>query len=152
MRAAAILGVGNLAGGPEALPDRGIRLSALDLPTDAGGISPPSSIFGAMAPCSHLGDLRAPAAAGVCRAAGSGNDLPIARTFNLAQAAAAWKFFAGGGSKRRTVDLGVITPLGPNAEPKRYLPASRASGWTPRPARIANPAPRWAVEETEAMP
>ena len=55
----------------------------------------------------------------------------------------AWKLFAGGGNNVRTVDLGVITPLGPNAEPKRYFSCVAGVGLDTATARIANQLPRW---------
>jgi diacylglycerol kinase (ATP) len=92
----------------------------------------------------HLGDLVRLQLPVLVVPRGSGND--FARSLdllNLAQAAAAWKLFTEGGNNIQIVDLGVITPLGPNAEQKRYFSCVAGVGLGTATARIANQLPRW---------
>jgi len=143
MRAAAILGIGTSPDdlGPFQTGPSGFQLG---LPTDAGGLAAILIFGGDGTVHRHLGDLVRLRLPVLVVPRGSGND--FARSLelsNLAQAAAAWKLFAGGGNNVRTVDLGVITPLGPNAEPKRYFSCVAGVGLDTATARIANQLPRW---------
>jgi diacylglycerol kinase (ATP) len=143
MRAAAILGIGT---SPDDLKSfrTGTSGFQLGLPTDAGGLAAILIFGGDGTVHRHLGELVRLRLPVLVVPRGSGND--FARSLelsSLAQAAAAWKLFAGGGSNVRTVDLGVITPLGPNAEPKRYFSCVAGVGLDTATARIASQLPRW---------
>jgi hypothetical protein len=98
MRAAAILGIGT---SPDDLEPFQIGASGfqLGLPTDAGGLAAILIFGGDGTVHRHLGDLVRLRLPVLVVPRGSGND--FARSLelsNLAQAAAAWKLFAGVGA------------------------------------------------------
>src|SRR5258708_15846830 len=121
MRAAAILGIGASPNDLHAFRTEAVSF-ALGVPASANRLDAILIFGGDGTIHRHLGDLvrlRLPVLVVPC---GSGND--FARSLdigNLAQAAAAWKLFTEGGNNVRTVDLGLVTPLGQNAEQQHYF-------------------------------
>src|SRR5215475_5161771 len=80
--------------------------------------------------------------------AGSGND--FARALGLRRirdSLGAWRKFASGGANVRTIDLGVISPIGSGGEPlrhgPRYFSCAAGVGIDGEIARRANALPRW---------
>jgi len=143
MRAAVILGIGT---SPDDLTlfKSGSSSIQLGLPANADGLDAILIFGGDGTIHRHLGDLVRLQLPVLVVPRGSGND--FARSLdlsNLAQAAAAWRLFTEGRNNVRTVDLGVITPLGPNAELRRYFSCVAGVGLGTATARIANQLPRW---------
>src|SRR5882724_8391477 len=143
MRADAILGIGT---SPDDLTlfKSGSSSFQLGLPANADGLDAILIFGGDGTIHRHLGDLVRLQLPVLVVPRGSGND--FARSLdlsNLAQAAAAWRLFTEGRNNVRTVDLGVITPLGPNAELRRYFSCVAGVGLGTATARIANQLPRW---------
>jgi len=74
---------------------------------------------------------------------GSGNDFARAlRLRRTRDSEAAWRKFSAGGGNLRSIDLGVITPLG-NSEPPHYFCCVGGVGLDSEVARRANELPRW---------
>jgi diacylglycerol kinase (ATP) len=143
MRAAAMLGIGT---SPDDLKPFETSASSfqLGLPADASGLAAILVFGGDGTIHRHLGDLVRLQLPVLVVPRGSGND--FARSLDLsslAEAAAAWKLFTGDENNVRTVDLGVITPLGPKAEHVRYFSCVAGVGLDTATARIANQLPRW---------
>jgi len=143
MHAAAILGIGT---SPNDLKRFQTRTSSFQLgvPANTDGLDAILIFGGDGTIHRHLGDLVRLQLPVLVVPRGSGND--FARSLdlsNLAQAAAAWRLFTEGRNNIQTVDLGVITPLGPNAELRRYFSCVAGVGLGTATARIANQLPRW---------
>jgi diacylglycerol kinase (ATP) len=143
MRAAAILGIGTSPDELKPFPT-GPHGFQLGVPAGAGGLAAILVFGGDGTVHRHLGDLVRLRLPVLVVPTGSGND--FARSLELsspAQAAAAWKRYAEGGDNVRAVDLGVITPIGPDAEQQRYFACVAGVGLDTATARIANQLPRW---------
>jgi len=143
MRAAVILGIGT---SPDDLTlfKSGSSSFQLGLPANADGLDAILIFGGDGTIHRHLGDLLSLRLPVLVVPRGSGND--FARSLdiaNLTQAAVAWKQFVTSRNNVRRVDLGVITPLGPNAELRRYFSCVAGVGLGTATARIANQLPRW---------
>jgi diacylglycerol kinase (ATP) len=143
MRAAAILGLGT---SPDDLTPfkTGSSSFQLGVPESAHRLDAILVFGGDGTIHRHLRDLVSLQSPVLVVPRGSGND--FARSLdicNLAQAAAAWKLFTEVGNNVRTVDLGVITPTGPNSEQPRYFSCVAGVGLDTATARIANQLPRW---------
>jgi diacylglycerol kinase (ATP) len=143
MRAAAVLGIGT---SPHDLKpfQAGPSSFQLGVPANADGLDAILIFGGDGTIHRHLGDLERLRLPVLVVPRGSGND--FARSLeigNPSQAAAAWKLFTEVGNNVRTVDLGVITPIGPDMEPRRFFSCVAGVGLDTATARIANRLPRW---------
>jgi len=143
MGAAVILGIGT---SPDDLTlfKSGSSSFQLGLPANADGLDAILIFGGDGTIHRHLGDLVSLRLPVLVVPRGSGND--FARSLdiaNLTQAAVAWKQFVTSRNNVRTVDLGVITPSGPDTEQKRYFSCVAGVGLGTATARIANQLPRW---------
>jgi len=143
MRAAAILGLGT---SPTDLRSFQQNRSSFQLgvPAEATGLDAILIFGGDGTIHRHLSELVRLKLPVLVVPRGSGND--FARSLdieNFAQAATIWKLFAEGANNVRTVDLGVITRLGPITEQTRYFSCVAGVGLDTATARIANHLPRW---------
>ena len=146
MRAAAIFGLGSSMRDLKPFQEVPATEWEIGLPANASGLEAVLIFGGDGTVHRHLGALVRLALPVLIVPAGSGND--FARALGLRRirdSVDAWRKFASGGANVRTVDLGVISPMGA-AGPEsrsRYFSCAAGVGLDGEIARRANALPRW---------
>jgi len=148
MRAAAIFGLGSSTRNLKPF-EQGLNTEwVIGQPGERGGLNAILVFGGDGTVHRHLGALVKLALPVLVVPAGSGND--FARALDLhrvSDSLTAWRRFASGRGNVRTIDLGLITPLGPAGEALlpsgRYYSCVAGVGLDGEITRRANALPRW---------
>ncbi len=145
MRASAILGLGSSTRDLKPFHQDSQVEWTLGLPAQPEGLDAILVFGGDGTVHRHLGALVNLGLPVLVVPAGSGNDFARAlRLLAVRDSLAAWKKFVAGSGNVRTVDLGMITPLPPQADTRPvYFSCMAGVGLDGEISRRANALPRW---------
>jgi diacylglycerol kinase (ATP) len=147
MQAAAIFGVGSSTRDLRDFQKNSSVEWMIGLPSEPEGVDAILVFGGDGTVHRHLGALVNRNAPVLVVPAGSGNDFARALAIRkVADSLAAWNKFASGGTNCRTIDLGLVKPMGPSGSREikpTYFSCAAGVGLDGEVTRQANRLPRW---------